>query len=345
MKKWGIVVVCSVLILTGCKDKEEAVTEEPIINEVEENEQEVTETLNFITPLSGEPVSQKMTARPVVVTINNHPLARPQSGLAEADVIIELIAESNITRFLAVYESEMPERVGPIRSARDYFIDLANGYNAFYVAHGYSPDAKAMLDRGDIDHINGMMYDGTYFHRSSDRKAPHNSYSTGPEILDAAEQVGASMTLSESQMPTYVFSKEAMSGETVTDLTISYSGDQNFVTSYSYDTTSGFYTRSSGGIETTDAESGDALQLANVVIVEVPHQTIDAEGRQALDFAAGGSAWLYRDGTVLEVTWREDSGILRLYNGTSEVEFAPGQTWMSLIPTARGFDQMVTYSE
>jgi len=343
VKKWGISVLCSLVLLAGCIDKEETATDEPIIHEVEEETE--GESLNFTTPLSGEPASQELTARPVVVAINNHPLARPQSGLSQADIIVELLAEGNITRLLAVYESEMPGRVGPIRSARDYFIDLANGYSAFFVAHGYSPDAKAMLDRGEIDHVNGMQYDGSYFQRSSDRKAPHNSYSSGENILAAAEAVNATMTLASSQMPRYTFSEQPVSGEVVKELTVRYSTDENFSSTYSFDEETDFYTRISGGQETQDAETGDSLKLSNVIILEVPHQTIDAEGRQALDLEAGGNAWLVRNGTMQQTTWQSDNGLMRLYTGSTEMELAPGQTWIHLIPTARGFDQMVTYTD
>ena len=87
---------------------------------------------------------EENTRRPVLATINNHPLARPQSGISDADIVYELVAEGNVTRFLALFQSELPEEIGPIRSARDYFIHIAKGLDAFYVAHGYSPDAQTV---------------------------------------------------------------------------------------------------------------------------------------------------------------------------------------------------------
>ena len=81
-----------------------------------------------------------------------------------------------MTRLLALFQSELPEEIGPIRSARDYFVHIAKGLDAFYVAHGYSPDAKQLLENRVVDNVNGMQYDGTLFKRSKDRKAPHNSY-------------------------------------------------------------------------------------------------------------------------------------------------------------------------
>ena len=108
--------------------------------------------------------------RPVLATINNHPLARPQSGISEADIVYEFVAEGNVTRLLALFQSELPEEIGPIRSARDYFIHIAKGLDAFYVAHGYSPDARALLQTDFVDNVNGMQYDGTLFKRSTIEK-------------------------------------------------------------------------------------------------------------------------------------------------------------------------------
>src|SRR5690606_25562598 len=100
---------------------------------------------------------------------NNHPNARPQSGLASADVVYEMLAEGDVTRFLALYQSEIPDNIGPIRSARSYFIELAKGLDAFYIAHGFSPEAQSMLRNNVVDNINGMYYDGSIFKRSRDR--------------------------------------------------------------------------------------------------------------------------------------------------------------------------------
>ena len=137
--------------------------------------------------------------RAVAVMINNHPLARPQSGLNKADIVYEMLAEGDVTRFLAVFQSEQPENVGPVRSARAYYIELAKGFNSLYIAHGYSPEAKEMLDNGYIDNLNGMVYDGTLFQRASFRKAPHNSYITYDNILKGAKQKGYEME--KAQLP------------------------------------------------------------------------------------------------------------------------------------------------
>ena len=186
----------SAAVISGCSNKEE--TKEPIgeIEEVEDVKEdeilaEAAEVLPYVMPFTGERVAEEVTTRPILATINNHPQARPQSGLASADVVYEMLAEGDVTRFLALFQSEIPESIGPIRSARSYFIDIANGLDTFYIAHGYSPEAKSMLERKVVENINGMHYDGTFFKRSSARKAPHNSYISGENVVAGAEKVGA----------------------------------------------------------------------------------------------------------------------------------------------------------
>ena len=163
------------------------------IVEEEPEEEPVTQ---YMAPFTGILSEEEITRRPVLVTINNHPLARPQSGISDADIVYELAAEGNVTRLLALFQSELPEEIGPIRSARDYFVHIAKGLDAFYVAHGYSPDAKQLLNNRVVDNVNGMQYDGTLFWRSKDRSAPHNSYISEENILTAAEKTDSVMEMS-----------------------------------------------------------------------------------------------------------------------------------------------------
>ena len=87
-------------------------------------------------------VQREVEGRAVAVMVNNHPAARPQSGLNKADIVYELLAEGDVTRFLAIFQSEQPDNMGPVRSARDYYIELAKGFDSLYIAHGNSPDAE-----------------------------------------------------------------------------------------------------------------------------------------------------------------------------------------------------------
>ena len=123
-KLLGTLVVALVLLF-GCKDKDNSNIEPNELNEEETNIVEEPDKIKYVAPLTGEKVEEEVSQRPIAVTINNHPLARPQAGISSADIVYELLVEGDATRFLAIYQSQLPEQVGPIRSARDYLIQLA----------------------------------------------------------------------------------------------------------------------------------------------------------------------------------------------------------------------------
>ena len=110
--------------------------------------------------------------------VNNHPQARPQSGLSKADIVFEMLTEGDITRFLAIYQSTAPEVVRPSRSIRIFFTLADEGYDAIYVYHGAANFVNDMIKTRGIENLPGAVYDndGHLFVRESFRKAPHNSY-------------------------------------------------------------------------------------------------------------------------------------------------------------------------
>src|SRR5699024_6798862 len=93
------------------------------------------ESKNDVYPLTGKAADKDATNRTVSFMVNKHPDAKPQTGLSEVDIVFEMLTEGNITRFLAILQSEQPEKVGPVRIAIEYFFELAKGYDALYVYH------------------------------------------------------------------------------------------------------------------------------------------------------------------------------------------------------------------
>ncbi|MCW1928336.1 DUF3048 domain-containing protein [Bhargavaea beijingensis] len=285
----------------------------------------------YTEPFTGLEAEEVPDMRPVIATINNHPKARPQSGLSEADVVYEMLAEGDITRLLALYQSELPESIGPVRSARDYFVELAAAHNALYLAHGYSPDAEVLLEKGAVDNLNGMRYDGTLFKRSPDRVAPHNSYITGDAVMEGALDSGFRMDKPDSPDWTFDASPPA-GGEPAGEAEVTYGADSNFVSRYAFDPAESVYSRESGGAETADLDDGEAVRLSNILVLQVPHRTVDGKGRRALDLEAGGSALVFRDGNVYETTWESRGGIPTAMEGTEPFPLAPGKTWIHFVP-------------
>lgn len=348
MKKWlillALLIVAALLAfwLIGREDAEEQETPE---NPETPEPAEIPEEVLTMAPFTGMQGDGPYGSRAVMAVINNHPAARPQTGLVEADIVFELIAEYNITRFLALYQSQFPVNIGPVRSARDYFVELADAYDAFFVAHGYSPEAKQLLDSGVVDHINGMQYDGTLFKRSLDRVAPHNSYITYENVELAMEMTSASPNYS-TKAP-YAFSAPGSNdklGGQAASIEVSYGGDPLFASTYTYDAESQLYGRTSGGIATADKETSQPIEIANVLVIETAHETIDAKGRQEIDLTSGGQALLFREGSVQDITWRAENGMLVPVGESGIAELTQGKTWVHIIPETPGIAQAVQYS-
>jgi hypothetical protein len=344
MKNWLFMIVL-LLLLTGCsKDKEETVDAEGQ-NIDEDSSTDGTDevvTLPYAAPFSGERSEEEFTNRPVLVTINNHPKARPQSGLASADIVYEMVAEGNITRLLALFQSELPAEIGPVRSARDYFIDIAKGLDAFYVAHGYSPEARLMLTNGDVDNINGMQYDGTFFKRSNERVSPHNSYITGEHVIEGMKKVDARTTIEKyPSLAFYDTAQDVPLSALASIIDVRYGSNEDFHHMYSYDTLTQQYNRTSGGTKTIDNESLEEISVANVMFFEVVHQTIDAAGRQQLDLTLGGKGYLFQAGVMKEIEWQQLDGVLVPMEDGQPAKLVPGKSWVHLV---KSLDPMVTFT-
>lgn len=332
------------IILTSCSCSKQTNNSNEVIENNEEennNEEEIEETFLYNYPLTGIGTDDQITGRSIAVVINNHPKARPQSGIDKADIVYEVMAEGRITRFLAIFQSERPEKVGPVRSARNYFINLAKGYDSLFIAHGYSPEAHAMLVRGEIDELNGMSYDGTLFKRASFRRAPHNSYITMENILKGGDQRNydlatipvANQFLDEEEVDQIV-------GESATTIKVTYS--PSFDSTYEYDETKQKYLRYSNGAQTVDYDTENPVLIDNLFIVETNHQVIDSEGRLDIDLQSGGRAYLISNGKIQQVQWENQSGRIIPTSDGRAIPFSQGKTWISIIDKSPGLDSAVS---
>lgn len=339
LKKWMFAALSVLLLLAGCGGGQDAVKEHKERQIVGEAKGEFP----YSYPLTGEGTVIEPQARAVAVVINNHPQARPQSGLHKADIIYELLAEGEVTRFLAIYQSEQEGVVGPVRSARHYHIELAKGYGALFIAHGYSPQAKRMLDSGYINHINGMQYDGTLFKRSSARRAPHNSYISFENIYKGAERLHYAMNTPPS--PLKFLSSDAIDNLTGTEAaraTVAFSKNPSFHASFKFDEELGKYKRYVGNTVTADLETGEPVLLDNVLIIEASHRVLDQAGRREINLTSGGPAYLLQNGLWRKLEWRNIDGRILPFENGEIAGLVPGKTWICVIPKSPGLEGAVT---
>lgn len=330
------------LLLAACSQEKvedsEGKTNKPGLKTKPKSEQENT------FPFTGIDTDESVDQRPIAVMVNNHPKARPQSGLSQADIVFEVLAEGNITRFLAIYQSEQPEVVGPVRSAREYYFDLAEQYQAIYVYHGAATFVEEMIQQQGIENINGATYDndGHVFKRESFRKAPHNSYLQFDAVNEIAEQKGYTTT---EEVAPILFSDVAskdIQGDLVEHVTIAY--DSNWKVQYDYDEDAEHYYRSSDGEPTVELNTEERVYADNVFIVETYHEVIDSEGRRAIDLDSGGNAYLIQKGKVQDVEWENVDGRITPMKDGEAVAFIPGKTWVNIVPSSPGLDHSVSIS-
>src|SRR5690554_861775 len=181
-------IIFIIFLLTACKSDEDVQKDvvddsnNTDINEESEPEPEPEpEEPKAKFPLTGLEVHDNdvnLNYRVLGVMVENSAAARPQSGLTQADVVYEILSEGTITRFLALFHSQKPERIGPVRSARTYYVQLSKGYDAIYSSAGGSPGGLQLAQSDYVDDISGLAYDGRFFTRSQDRSAPHNLYTS-----------------------------------------------------------------------------------------------------------------------------------------------------------------------
>lgn len=320
-------------LFTGCSDKKTTIkpTKKPP-KKVDVKVEEPKFKNQF--PLSGISTNENVDNRTVAIMVSNAPEARPQTGLNKADVVFEYYAESNITRFLALYQSEKPEKVGPVRSAREYFVRTAKLYNSFYVAHGYSEPARKLLQSGFIDNINGMAYDGVYFHRDNTRVAPHNSYTSYGDVEKAAGKLNKSLTGAPTAYKFYSEKEIAtIQGNVANEVAVNYGGT-DFNVTYKYDAASKKYTRYVKGAQWTDRETGAPIQIDNIFITEMKTSVPVPEDKlKVIDIQSGGLAYLIQNGKMTQCTWENRDGAIRPMLNGQELKLVPGHTWISSIPT------------
>lgn len=281
------------------------------------------------SPFTGEMLKEIKYKHAISVSIENSPAARPQSGLESAEIVYEFMLEGGITRFLAFFWPEIPEKVGPIRSARPFLIDTAKSYDSLFLHAGASPDGFQKLSDSGILHLD-QIYQSQYFWRSSKRLAPHNLYSGKIPLQDFTAELDQIEYPNRFKFLTASIMSNPQKAE---EITIDYWGD--YSVNYRYDTEANMYYRFLYDFETPHrVENGHQLSAKNIIVQFTNTEVKDNEGRLEMNLNKGGKALLFRDGIVISGSWQKngDSWIVYYDKNGSELEINPGQTWIQVVP-------------
>lgn len=291
-----------------------------------------------VAPLTGRLVQPALATRhPIAVMVDDHWAARPQSGFTEASVVWQAPAEGGIPRYMMIFAEGNPISVGPVRSARLYFVQWAAEWKAAFVHVGGSPQAMALLrakGRGELVYDADQYRWGAYLWRTTDRASPHNVYTDGKRLRALAAKVGAAPL--EAARPVWAFRPDAAldlrpAGARI-DVAYSYGAF-----SYRYDRQSNTWRRSVNGKLQKDRASGAVVAPKNVLVMEVAFGSLGAGQKGRLEAAniGSGRAWIATNGKVVRGTWKKVSAgsPTRFFDGAGKaVTLTVGQTFVQVMP-------------
>lgn len=291
-----------------------------------------------VAPLTGEPADDETLPQQRVLAVkvgNNEARSRPQTGLAEADVVYEELVENFKTRFLAVYHTEVPAVIGPVRSGRTGDIDLLTDLSAPYIVYsGANPTVEQALSRseraGESVRVGASIMAAPFL-RDPDREAPFNLYFAFDD-LEARIGAAAPVPAVEDLFKYGVTPSRGIDG--VVGVTVTYPRRNGRSSTHVWDGEVGGWVRIQDGTLHTTVTGGVEVEIApaNVVVVRVDYVRSEADSASPHVVPYGrGRAWVLTRGAVHETTWERLDGIagFRFYDDAGEaVTLAPGPTWV-----------------
>ncbi len=301
--------------------------------EPHKNTQNSTNDCVKINPLSGRCLAdEEESVQPVAVMIDNHMRARPQSGLARASIVYEAPVEGNFTRFMAIYALETRvEKVGPVRSARPYFLNWLLEYGRpLYMHVGGSPQALEQIEFYNIFDFN-EFYRGWYFWRDQQRAAPHNVY-TNDRLWKKGFEKYAQEAGSSRFSGWHYGQVECCERDCVLHVKLEY-GPGYFEPSWWYNTSTGKFVRHENGEQYFDSD-GTPVLADNVIVQRVRTAVIDELGRLRISTVGQGDAYIFTRGNILEGRWQKEEQKKTTQWLSTEgrpIELTPGITWVQIL--------------
>jgi hypothetical protein len=332
---------------------------------------EIGEPRDVESPINGVLYTQSqaeifMKRRPLAIMVNNHTQARPQFGLAEADLIYEAVAEGGITRFLALFHAKDVEKVGPVRSARIYYEDWAAEFNAWYAHWGgayMDDDDKANQDNPDYDFtcnpgadaytkinriglpsLDQMWLGNSAYWRDNTRgvSTEHTGFTSTQKLLnEAPNRYPEEGWQNFEPFQTWLFKddlKEADRPEAGSFEIYFWEGYTDYDVRWEYDPATNEYIRYQGGTKQIDAANNQEIRAKNV-IVQFTDQSFfgDKKGHLKYETVGVGKAKVFLDGKIIDAEWnkpaiRERTRFFDVATG-EEIKFNRGQIWIEIVPT------------
>jgi Protein of unknown function (DUF3048) N-terminal domain/Protein of unknown function (DUF3048) C-terminal domain len=295
-----------------------------------------------IAALDGRAVDPSVGQRlPVAVMVDDNAVARPQYGFNAASIVYQAPADGGEDRYMMVFQELDAKRIEPVRSGRPYFVIWASEYRSAF-AH-YGGDAKTLALLPGIDgrvlyDVDALFGSGSAFHRDKARTSPHNAYTSSDAIRAMAVKHGAPAAIpGEVGIRRFADDLPADQRPAKGSITIPYGRG---TTGYSYDARTNAYLRSVAGKPQTDAADGKRVTARNVIVLfmglSIDPESEPGHARPVLAQIGSGKALVFRDGHVIQGTWRKDTaaGLTRFFDAAeTEITLVRGRLFIQVVPT------------
>lgn len=285
-------------------------------------------------PLTGMPIEGTAPVRPALsAKIGNDQIARPQPGLDHADIIYEEYVEGGLTRYVAVWHSDVPEELGPLRSIRPMDPDILTSFGGIVAySGGLVPFVQAMRNSGLYNAIHGQADTADLMYRSRSKPAPHNVILRAQQLLAAHTDLAPATEQFRFAREELGESASALSGTPISGVTATFSSIRK--QSWAWNAQRGVFERSQQGTPDLDS-AGTPRAAINVVGIRVDVQSAYADVPQTL-LSGTGEAIVCAGGHSIPATWSKPSPASPLALNAADgspILLAPGVTWVELIPT------------
>ncbi len=304
------------------------------------------------SPLNGTlytkaEMDEMMQRRPIAIMVNNLAFARPQSNMTKADVVYETLVESGITRYMPIYWSSKVDEVGPMRSVRNYHLEIVSEYDAILAHDGQAQSADPRLDAlGNLSKygIKTVRAYAAWRWNDGRRYAPHNEYTSPAKIWEYANSRDHLRGFPD--IDSWEFKKDAPEGDRgkQSEVRVSFSTTGGVNNQYSvnwiYNNSTNSYLRQVGLKDDIDQKTHTQIEPKVVIVQEANLlRPADPVGRIIMEVIGEGNAKVLQDGKVHSVTWEKKSRDARtiFYNEDGDTfEFNRGQIWIQIIPKNGG---------
>lgn len=292
-------------------------------------QQESGETFVIRHPFTGETLDQELSEVPQLfaVMVENAADAWPLSGVDEALLVIEAPVEGNIPRFITYFSNEINvEKIGPVRSARPYYVEWNTAMNAPYAHVGGSPEALELIHQTDGYIDLNQFYQSEYFWRQTTggRYAPHNVYTSTELLVSTLEE----LVFEPKEVTLFTYKEDRpVSEDEAKSIHIDWTSGSLYDVDWIYQAENNTYEREQGGV---------VYSAKNIIVMETDVTVVDDVGRKDLRTIGEGDAMFIQDGEVFFGTWKKDSQesqLVFLTQSGDEISMNAGKTWIEVVPS------------